>query len=80
MTTRPDLIAGEFVKISVDRTVHRCGDPQPIVIHTMWFFARWIAWVDHQAVVEDPTGERMLVDATQVHVLDIVVTVDRSGS
>lgn len=80
MNERPDLIAGEFVKISVDRHIHLMGVEQPIVTQTSWFFVRFIAWVDHQAVVEDATGDRMLVDATTVHALDVVVSNEGSGT
>lgn len=70
MTTH-DLVPGEFVKISIDcKIISFAGPP---TIHTSWWFARFIAWVDQQAVIEDATGARVLVDATQVHTLDHVV-------
>lgn len=67
--TPAELIPGEFVKVSITRRVQFLGAPE-VHTSTLWYFARFIATVDHQAVIEDATGERCLVDATQIHALD----------
>jgi hypothetical protein len=47
------------------------GDP---VSQTFWFFARYVSTVDHQIVIEHADTSRKLVDATQVHALDVVTS------
>lgn len=71
MTAPTGLAPGEFVKVSVDYRLFSFNGP--VTVHTTWWFARFIAWVDGQAVIEDATDTRVLVDAAQVHALDHVI-------
>lgn len=71
--TAADRVPGEFVKVSVHRQIPALGpsgfEPRN---ETLWYFARYIATIDAQIVIELADGDRNLVDADHVHALDAV--------
>lgn len=79
MTAEHDLVTGEFVKITVERPVTSLFGAET-TMQTLVYFARFITWVDGQAVIEDARGNRALVDRAQVHNLDAVVPVEGPAS